>query len=349
MALGKSLYSSGIGKYVDPLGLFAPKAKGPADPDTDALIAQIIADQQAADQKALDAYGTGPTLADYTGDYNFSEIDPNTLAQLGPSAMQGIQSNQALTDIEMAALQDLAAQGREGLSLQNKADLARIQQQGARANAGNQAAIQTSMAQRGLANSGLQLAAQQQAAQDLAEQRAAEDLQVAAMNQQAQRQALAQSGQLAGNMSARDFAQQAQIAQAQDIINRFNTQALQEAQMYNAQGKNQAALANTQARQNFANQQAATQNAFRTGKADIYSQMAGRATKPGELRYNASVDQYNRQAAQAAQAAADRKSKLGAITGIGGAVAGGYFSGPMDGPMGAAVGGSVGSQLGAAL
>jgi hypothetical protein len=72
--------------------------------------------------------------------------------------------------------------------------------------------------------------------------------------------ALIQSGQLGGQMQERDFGQQAQQAQAADLINRFNLQNRQDIQSRNVGSKNQAQQYNVNQRQNISNQNVGLKN-----------------------------------------------------------------------------------------
>jgi hypothetical protein len=191
------------------------------------------------------------------------------------------------------------------------------------------------MASRGLGGSGLDFMARQQAAQDAYEMEALAGLEKAAMSQEGKRQATAQMGALAGQMGDRDFSKRAQVAQAQDVINRFNTGNDVQRRQFNNQMKNDAMRFNMQGRQGVANNNIQNKNNF---AADSMGARQGLA----QLQYNASVEEKNRREAAKRERERQRKGQLGAVLGVGGAIAGGYYGGP----EGAAVGYQAGNAFG---
>jgi hypothetical protein len=180
------------------------------------------------EQINLPQYGIGEQFQ-YVGDYT---QEMATLDQLNQ-----IVSGGGLTDIDRARLAEIRAQ------------------QAAQERGGRQAILQ-GMAQRGLGGGGSELAAYLQAQQSGADRAALEGAQVAAEAQARQLQAGLQRAGLAGNIGERDYTRQAQKAEAQDIINRFNVQNKNLAQMSNLERQQaisnlnkQLAQANVDARQ----------------------------------------------------------------------------------------------------
>lgn len=241
--------------------------------------------------------------------------------QLGKSEMGGITLDPKMKAYEMQALADLEQQSKDGLSARDQADLAQLESQVNRANAGRTGAIQQNMAARGMGGSGLELVQQMQANQDATERQALASLEKAAMAQDGRRNATAQLGAQAGQMSARDFAQQAQRAQAQDAINRFNV-----ANQYNTQ------MQNWQGRQGIANQNVNQNNQFQQN-------VLGAKQGGAEMRYNSGADRNN-------QANIKEQQRRSQNAGIGTAIgtAGGFATGT--GPIGAMAGGAMGGALG---
>jgi hypothetical protein len=178
--------------------------------------------------------------------------DLGDATQLGNTEMDGITTDPRLKGFEMGALADLEQLSKDGLSMRDQADLAQLESQVNRQNAGRTGAIQQSMAARGMGGSGLELVQQMQANQDATERQALASLEKAAMAQDGRRNATAQLGAQAGQMSARDYAQQAQRAAAQDAINRFNVANQNQTQLYNHQGRQGTANQNVQQNNQFA-------------------------------------------------------------------------------------------------
>ena len=177
--------------------------------------------------------------------------------EIGNTEYDGIAIDPKYSQFEMQALRDLEQQSKDGLSARDQADLAQLEGQVNRQNAGRQGAIQQNMAARGMGGSGMELVAQMQASQDATERQALASMEKAAMAQDGRRAATAQLGQQAGQMSARDFQQQAQRAQAQDAINKFNNANSMQVGMYNNQGKQGIANNNTNQNNQFQQQKMA--------------------------------------------------------------------------------------------
>lgn len=237
-------------------------------------------------------------IKDYERDGNnqYSWLEDLVLANQGDTGLKNITTDPALKAKEMAALADLEQISKDGLSMRDQADLARLEGQVNRQNAGRIGAIQQNMAARGMAGSGLELVSQQQAAQDATERQALASLEKAAMAQEGRRSAMQQMGQMAGNMSARDWQQQAQAAAAQDAINRFNVTNQNQATQYNNAG-----------RQGTANQNVAQNNQF---QQNILGAKQGGA----QMTYNNGVDKNNQRTMQ---------NQRGGVKGaIGGALSG---------------------------
>jgi hypothetical protein len=128
----------------------------------------------------------------------------------------------------------------------------------------------------------------------------------AAMAQDGRRAATAQLGSQAGQMSARDFQQQAQRAQAQDAINKFNNANKMQTGMYNHQGK-----------QGTANQNVQQNNEFQ-------QQVMGAKQGGAQMRYNKGAEANN----QVAMKDQNNSNTKGAILQAGATAAGAYFSQP---------------------
>lgn len=167
--------------------------------------------------------------------------------QLGPSEMEDISVDPRLREAQMQALQQLQERGETGFTAEDRAQLGEMRRaEDARAQAAQQSILAESAA-RGTMDSGMALAAKLAAQQGAAQRGMQGAEQMAAQGAAARRQALAQAGQLGGQMAQQQFGQQAQQAQAADAINRFN-----------AQNRQAIAASNLAARQNLADQRRMT-------------------------------------------------------------------------------------------
>lgn len=173
---------------------------------------------------------------------------------LGPSAMEGISTDPALRQAQMSALQKLQgisdAGGRDAQFMSENARL----QNDINANlAGNQGAIQQNLAARGLSGGMTEMVQRQMSAQQAANRQAQAGLDINAQAQQRALAALTQGANLGGAMEAQQFGQQSAIAQAKDLVNKFNTGNMQDVNSRNVGARNVAQASNVQNAQNVAN------------------------------------------------------------------------------------------------
>lgn len=221
---------------------------------------QLAAASQARNQ-ALSQYLNihPPTIAEQelalqqyqnAGTYN-PEMLQNI--QAGPSSMEGIQLDPRLVNAQMAALQQLSQTGQMGMTPAEAAALQQVNRESQALAQAKSEQILDNMARRGMGGSGAELAAQLQNAQSAADRASQQGGQTAQAAQQQALQALAQSGQLAGQIGAQQFGQQADIARAKDYINQFNTANTINNQRQNVAATNDAALKNLMSQQNLMN------------------------------------------------------------------------------------------------
>lgn len=241
--------------------------------------------EKAADRKAkraVDEFGNvitpefdkfDPENYKYLGDYNAQNVDPGAdvnyegydprLANTelaDRSDMNNISTDPRLKDDQMqslAALQELANNG--GMSAADEANLSKIQSEVGQADRGRRDAIKQNMAQRGMGGSGMDLLAQLDSSQAATDRASQSGLDVAGMAQQRALDAMLKGGGLAGDIRGQDFGEKAQVAQANDIINKFNTSNTNQGNQFNTGAQNQAAqynagnkLANAQYNRNTA-------------------------------------------------------------------------------------------------
>jgi hypothetical protein len=177
------------------------------------------------------------------------------------SEYNSVYADPRLKDAQLSALSKLQEiTDNNGLTLQDQANLNKIQGQLRQQEKGQRDAIMQNMAQRGVQGSGLELAAQLSNTQATADRASDEGLNVAAQAQQRALEALMNQNQVAGNIRNQDFSEQSAKAQAQDAINRFNTANRQDVQQRNIAQQNQSKASNLQNKQNLLNQNTALRN-----------------------------------------------------------------------------------------
>jgi hypothetical protein len=280
-------------------------------------------------------YGQDNWLGDYTPD----TVDPR-MAQatnLDGTAFDDVSSDPRLKDAQLAALASLKDVGANGMTAQEKADLARVQSEVGQADRGRRDAIEQNMAARGMGGSGMNLLAQLQSSQAATDRAAQQGLDIEGMKQNRMLDALSRSGTLAGNIRGQDFGEQSAVAGARDAVARFNAQNSTQnnqfnvgqyngGQQFNAGANNEAGRFNTAGRQgiysnniNQANKQQYTNNVDLPGaRADM------------QFKRTSGMTGANKDLADIHEKGADRDAQMwGGISsglfGIGGAAAQGMM------------------------
>ncbi len=177
------------------------------------------------------------------------------------SQLNGISTDPKLQQAQMDALsslQDISSNG--GFNASDRANLSRIGTEEATQARGAREAILQNAQSRGMGGSGAELLAQLQNAQDSTTRQSQRDLDVAGMGQQRALDSLIQAGQMSGQMQNQSFNQQAQVANSNDAINRFNTQARQNTADQNVQARNAAQAVNLGEKQRIADTNIGTKN-----------------------------------------------------------------------------------------
>jgi hypothetical protein len=163
------------------------------------------------------------------------EVEKALAQELGPSAMEGVSSDPQLKAAMYAALakmQDIGQSG--GMTLEDKANMAKVQNELGRNEMASRNAITNQMAARGMSNSGASVGMQfanQQAAADRAGQMG---MQSAADAQRRAFDAIMSGGRMAGEMQQADLGQKNRVAEARDMLARYNAGARERAQQFNA-------------------------------------------------------------------------------------------------------------------
>lgn len=290
----------------------------------------------------------------------YSTLDPTQVIRQGESNYGSIAADPRLVDSEINALRSLEERANEGLTLQDQADMARLQNDVSRRARGRQGAIQQDMTARGIRGSGLDLVAQMQASQDATETEALASLEKTAQAQNNKRAAAIDAGNLAGRQRGQQFNEQAAIAAARDAIARFNAGNQVDQQRLNLELQNRAADQNWNRRNSVSDQNVDTRNNValqnwgrqntvsdnNTSAAYNYRKdKLGAGVAGSQADYDRSVDRETRQQMQDEQARQRSSDKFGNLLGVAGGVAGGVFGGP----AGAAAGYSAGKGIGGAV
>ncbi len=188
----------------------------------------------------------------------------------GRSNFEGIARNGVARGDQMAqlaALRNIAARG--GRSAAGDANLARISGDEAAADRGRREAIMQNAAARGASGSGATLMAQLNSAQDATNRQSMRDMDVAAMQQNNEMQALTGAANVSQGIEQNDYSQAANKAQAQDAINRFNAQQRTAMNQYNQSGRGDTNRYNTGLQQQqFQNQLSRAQGLAGTHEAE---------------------------------------------------------------------------------
>lgn len=227
------------------------------------------------------------------------------------SGMENIATDPQLKNAQLQALSQLQEIGSSGgLTAMDRAQLSELTGNLANQERGQRESIMQSAQQRGMGGSGLALAQQMQNQQGSAQRASQQGLDIAALAQQRALESIMQSGQLGGQIRGQDFNEQAQKAQAQDMINQFNAQARQNTQNQNVDRMNQAQQYNLGQRQSVADANVATRNQQQQYNKNLYQQdFENRYKKAG-----GTANALQSQAQTLGQQGADRRALVGGVT-----------------------------------
>lgn len=335
---------------------------GPGDHSKDKaandLINKIIQNGQGLNAPTLNPVAL--EHQSYGGDVNPGHIGAAQagVADAGPTHMNEVSTDPRLREAQMRALssmQGVADSG--GMTSADTANMRRMQSQVGGDDAGRRNAIMQGMQQRGLGGSGMELLNQLTSAQGSTDREAQQGLDVQGMAQQRALQAMQGAGSMSGSLRDQDFSQQARAKEAQDSIDKFNTQGRnqnsqfnagfqQQGNIANAQMGMQAGLANRAGRQEVLNantginNQQNTTNTLQVPQQNFANQ--GTAVAARQNSYIPGVNYYS--GANSAMQA-EKGNKAGAVVGGIGAVVGGIYGGP----AGAAAGGAAGKKVGTSM
>jgi len=227
---------------------------------------------------------------------------------LSSNAFNQIATDPSLVGAQKQAIQQLQQIGTQGgLTAVDKAQLNDINNaQNQQNQSQNQATMQQAQ-QRGMGNSGINQVNQLINEQGAANTAANSGLNVAAQAQARALQALQGAGTQAGALQGQEYSQAANAAQAQNAIDLFNKQTLNNTNLYNVNAANQAqaanlqnaqtvgntntSIANTQAQTNAQAAQTQYQDALNkaTGIANIDTGAANQEQQTANQQYGANV------------------------------------------------------------
>lgn len=234
--------------------------------------------------------------------------------QLDDTTYKEIKTNPIYDQYTQDALRGLEEQATQGLTARDRADLAQLESDVNRQNAGRIGAIRQNMDARGLGGGGQDIVMQMQAAQDATDRQALAALEKAAQAQTNRQNATTQLGNMAAGLQSQQFNQEAQKAAAQDAINQFNVNNTNQRQVYNNTLANQVNQQNWNARQNVADANTEGRNQHNQNV------LSGAATGAG-LTYNQASDTANRKIAQNQANQQNFTNQLGALGSLAGGAA----------------------------
>ena len=153
--------------------------------------------------------------------------------QMKDTAFSGIAADPQAVEAQRRALDYLSnVRDNRGMTAEDRAQLNRIRQGQLQSEQSQRGAIMQDAASRGILNSGSTLAAQLNASQNQANRAQQYGLDVAAQGQARALDAAMRGGFLGSQMREQSFGEQAKIAAAQDMLQRFN-RSIQQQQFAN--------------------------------------------------------------------------------------------------------------------
>lgn len=214
----------------------------------------------AARQAALAAYtGIGvPTIEEQkialaklqqVGEYT---PEAEALYQMGPSAYEQISLDPRLKDARMLSLAKMQQTADMGFTPEVQVAMAKAQRDAAAEAQAQNAALQQNLAARGMGGGGAELAGRLALAQGAANRVSQAGLEAGGLASRNALNALAQSGQLAGDIGQQEYGQQANLAQSRNAINQFNVQNQTGREQRNVGERNVAAKYNLGEKQRVA-------------------------------------------------------------------------------------------------
>lgn len=241
-----------------------------------------------------------------------------------PTAFNDIKIDPTAKAAQMKALAKLGEISDEGgMTMADKAYLAKVMSTTAGAARGARGAILQNAQERGVGGSGVELIAQLMGAQGSASDANQAGLDVAAQAQERALQALQATGQMGGQIRGQEFTEASAAAAAKDAIEKFNVANKQDVISANVDRVNAANAANLAERQRISDTNTGLTNEERKIAADAYetdfeNRMKKAAAKAGQLGSMADAKRQNQ---------ASKDAFTGAVLGTGGQIVAGGLSG----------------------
>lgn len=210
---------------------------------------------------------------EYAGDYQ-AALEAAT--EIGPSAYEGIQLDPRMAEAQMQALQQISELGEVGLTQGEKAAAMELQREAAAQGRAQQNAVMQEMARRGVAGGGQELAQRLASSQAAADRMSRHGNQLAQMAQARAMEAIAQKGNMAGQIRGQEFSEQARAAEAADRLAQWAAQNRAGVQQRNVGSTNQAALRNLQEKQRLGEQRTQLRNIEEQRRASLHGEQFDR-------------------------------------------------------------------------
>jgi len=219
-------------------GLIGSNAKKKAEEAQRAALAKYVQDMQN------NALSPEDYVADYeqlnAADLEFYDPQMEVAEQMGDTELANITLDPTFKQAQMDALAAMTRRGQEGLTIEEEVARNEIMNAAGAANQGAQGAVLQQAARQGRLGAGDTLAAQMAAAGSAYSGAAQEAQNLAAQRDRRAMEAVLQSGNMAGNIRGQDYSEAANVAQARDSINQFNTKYRADANTRNVGATNRA-------------------------------------------------------------------------------------------------------------
>lgn len=208
---------------------------------------------------------------------------------LADTELKKVEEDPELRDLQRRAIEGIRREAEStGITLESRAALDQALGQADQRNRGQQGAILQNLAARGTLSAGDELVQRQMAQQQAAEAQRQSALDAAARSEQARRSAILNLRQQAGAMSQEDIRRQETLAAQQDAINRFNVSNQQDTAGSNVNRRNTAQQLNLAQRQDLLDKNVGLSNRERDNMADAiaknYDARLAKAREVGNLR-----------------------------------------------------------------
>lgn len=169
------------------------------------------------------------------------------------SELRGLEVDPELQAAQYEALAKMKVMADQGFDMTDKAKALNVYDQMMGAATAARKATQEQAQRRGIGGSGLELAEQMLGSQQAAQMSNRYWTDIAAASEQARKQALGQYADMATGMRTQEFGEKSKIAEAQDLINRFNAAQQAATQEANINRAREADIFNLTNQQDIAN------------------------------------------------------------------------------------------------